>query len=58
MHMFGKPHHSTYEFAEKVLRTYRNKLLGLDASVDTESDLKKVYMIGGEICLHFKFDKR
>ena len=48
MQMFGKPFQGTYEFAERRLQTHRDKLLEISGASNTQSKLKKVYMIGGE----------
>ena len=44
--MFGKPHHGTYEFAERRLLNHR-KVLASSVSSEAPPDLKRVYMIGG-----------
>ena len=46
--MFGKPHHGTFEFAEKRLQDHQIKLKGLDGAQSDDDQLKRVYMIGGK----------
>jgi len=42
--VIGKPHHPTYEFAEKRLRAHRNDIFAAQAS--SLVPLRKVYMVG------------
>ena len=44
--MFGKPHHSTFSFAERRLAAHRKDLLGKGTTKIGMEGLKRVYMVG------------
>lgn len=41
--VIGKPHHETYEFAERKLNKHRQEMLGLGEGI---AGLRKVFMVG------------